>query len=166
MRDCFATNGCGWAQFGGCVPSMWSSQATLFNIIPSDSDGHDHKLLTKGRPNEEGYAVDVDMDIDSTGHSDSGDDVSDEYDDDLYLYEDEDMDEEDEDVKTDFNSHQKTRLRGSASPNTYFSAISVGDGSRRSRPTCRELQGFRNRCMERSDCRLICQGNLCRCGPK
>ena len=109
---CIATNGCKLS-LRGCVrisnprprPPR-AAQATLFNIIPSDSDAdrHDHKLLTKGRPDQEDYAIDINMDIDSTGHSESGDDVSDEYDDDLYLYEDEDMDE-DEDIKNDFNSH-------------------------------------------------------------
>jgi len=173
-RQCFDTPGCGWAQFGGCVPTIWSAQATLFNIIPSDSDEHEYELLHKGRPDQEGYVVDVDKTIDSTGHIGSdddvseyeydynydGDDVSDEYDD-LYLYDDEDMDEDD-DIKTDFSSHQKTRLRGSAiGRNSYFSAISVGGGSR---GTCRQL--VPNQCMERSDCRLFCQGNRCRCDPK
>ena len=36
-------------------------------------------------------------------------------------------------IKRDFSSHQKTRLRGSASRNAYFSAISVGDDSRPTR---------------------------------
>ena len=142
----------------GCVrrsgtpprPRPRPPQDTLFNIIPSDSDEHDYA-------EQEDYAVDMNID------SGSGDDVSDEFD--LYLSGDEDEDidmDKDEDIKTDFSSHQKTRLRGSASGrNTYFSAISVGGGSR---GTCRQL--VPNQCMERSDCRLFCQGNRCRCDPK
>ena len=174
-RQCFDTPGCGWAQFGGCVPTIWSAQATLFDVIPSDSDAHDdYELRHKGRPDQEGYVVDVDTNIDSNGHIGSGDDVSDyEYDyeyenddvsdeyDDLYLYEDEDMDK-DEDIKTDFSSRQNTHLRGSASRNIFFSAVSVGGGSR---PACHELSIFPNRCRARSDCRFARRGKVW-CTPR
>ena len=56
-------------------------------------------------------------------------------------------------MKTDFSSYQKTRLRGSASRNTYFSAISVGDDSR---PRCNQLTNYSNECRRRPDCRIRC----------
>lgn len=104
---------CMWDRFNGsgCVPTFWLAHATQFNIIPSGSDApDDYELLHKGRPNQVGYVVDVDKNIDSIRHSDSGDDVSDygydydyggndpEYD--LYPY-DEDMDEDYEDINSD-----------------------------------------------------------------
>ena len=111
QEACDAALFCMWDRFngGGCVSTFRSAQDTLFDVIPSDSDAHDdYELLHKGRPDQEGYVVDIDKNIDSTGHSESGDDVSDygydndygndpEYD--LYPY-DEDMDE-DEDIYTD-----------------------------------------------------------------
>ena len=66
---------CMWDRFNGgrCVPTFRSAQATLFDVIPSDSDEHDHELLHK---KEISFRA-IDKHIDSTGHSDSGDDVSD-----------------------------------------------------------------------------------------
>ena len=65
-----------------------------------------------------------------------------------------------ESEKTDFSSKQKTRLRGSASQNNYFSAISVGDDSR---PTCRELTTNFDKCRRRSDCWILCRPGTMRC---
>ena len=107
--ECFDTPGCGWAR-RRCVPTFRSAQATLFDVIPSDSDAHDeHELLHK---KEISFRA-IDKHIDSTGHSDSGDDVSDygydydyggndpEYD--VYPY-DEDMDE-DENINSDSDEY-------------------------------------------------------------
>jgi hypothetical protein len=123
QQACNAALFCMWDRFNGgrCVPTFRSAQATLFDVIPSDSDAHDdYELLHK---KEISFRA-IDKHIDSTGHSDSGDDVSDygydydyggndpeydlypygediisdEYDDNLYPYGD-DMDE-DEDINS------------------------------------------------------------------
>lgn len=99
---CEEQSGCAW-RMHLCHSVGRSAQDTLFNIIPSDSDGHDYELLHKGHPDQEGYAVDVDKNIASTGHSHSGDDISDyEYD---YDYgNDPEYDLEDMDEDEDINS--------------------------------------------------------------
>ncbi len=109
QEACDAALFCMWDRFngGGCVSTFRSAQATLFDVIPSDYDSNahdDYELLHK---KEVSFRA-IDKNLDSTGHSESGDDVSDyEYDNDygndpeydLYPY-DEDMDE-DEDIYTD-----------------------------------------------------------------
>jgi hypothetical protein len=110
-EQCDAALFCMWDRFNGgrCVPTFRSAQATLFDVIPSDSDAHDdYELLHK---KEISFRA-IDKHIDSTGHSESGDDVSDyEYDYDygndpeydVYPY-DEDMDE-DENINSDSDEY-------------------------------------------------------------
>ena len=56
-------------------------------------------------------------------------------------------------IRSDYGSDQNARLRGSASRNTYLSAVSVSNNPQPQWCQCRPLS--RGECMERPDCRWV-----------
>lgn len=160
-QQCRGTDGCTW--IGRCVLSSFWDQEIDWDPTPNldvvsleadkydDGDGYNGggiKRMPPGGAGDNDYGNDIS--IGSMTESDDEDAASlpdDEDEGDTWSVE---SDSSNKPTHSNYGSNENTRLslRGAASQNTYFSAVSVGNACN---PQCRGLG--RNRCNARPDCR-------------